>query len=92
MSALTAVYTRKAPEPFGPFVQAVKTDTLVFSTGQLPLDPATGELVSEDVRIQTFVVRKKGRVLSGFAEYAVQQFRRELAGAIEEGPKLRKRD
>lgn len=56
MSALTAVYTRKAPEPFGPFVQAVKTDTLVFSTGQLPLDPATGELVSEDVRIQTHQV------------------------------------
>ena len=53
MTAGTAVHTRRAPEPFGPFVQAVKTDTLVFSTGQLPLDPATGELVSEDVRIQT---------------------------------------
>ena len=56
MPAGTAVHTPKAPEPFGPFVQAVKTDTLVFSTGQLPIDPATGELVSEDVRDQTHQV------------------------------------
>ena len=53
MSTITTINTPKAPAAFGPFVQAVKTDTLVFSTGQLPLDPATGELVSDDVQAQT---------------------------------------
>ena len=53
MSTITTIHTPKAPAAFGPFVQAVKTDTLVFSTGQLPLDPATGELVSDDVQAQT---------------------------------------
>lgn len=53
MSTITTIRTPKAPAAFGPFVQAVKTDTLVFSTGQLPLDPATGELVSDDVQAQT---------------------------------------
>lgn len=53
MSPITPIHTPKAPAPFGPFVQGVKTDTLVFSTGQLPIDPATGELVSDDVQVQT---------------------------------------
>ncbi len=53
MSTITTIRTPNAPATFGPFVQGVKTDTLVFSTGQLPLDPATGELVSDDVQAQT---------------------------------------
>jgi 2-iminobutanoate/2-iminopropanoate deaminase len=53
MSTITTIRTPNAPAAFGPFVQGVKTDTLVFSTGQLPLDPATGELVSDDVQAQT---------------------------------------
>ena len=53
MSKITTIHTHNAPAAFGPFVQGVKTDTLVFSTGQLPLDPATGELVSDDVQAQT---------------------------------------
>ena len=53
MSTITTIHTPDAPAAFGPFVQGVKTDTLVFSTGQLPLDPTTGELVSEDVQAQT---------------------------------------
>jgi 2-iminobutanoate/2-iminopropanoate deaminase len=53
MSTITTINTPKAPAAFGPFVQGVKTDTLVFSTGQLPLNPATGELVSDDVQAQT---------------------------------------
>ena len=40
----------------------------------------------EDVRVKSFVSRKKGRVLSGFAEYAIAQFRRELGKAVEDGP------
>ena len=53
MSDIKTIHTTEAPSAFGPFSQGVKTDTLVFATGQLPLDPATGEIVSDDVREQT---------------------------------------
>jgi 2-iminobutanoate/2-iminopropanoate deaminase len=52
------VNTKGAPAAFGPFSQAIKTDTLVFSSGQLPLDPISGELVDEDVAVQTHQVIK----------------------------------
>jgi 2-iminobutanoate/2-iminopropanoate deaminase len=53
VSQIKTIHTAGAPAAFGPFSQAVRTDTLVFATGQLPLDPATGEVVSDDVREQT---------------------------------------
>ena len=53
MSAIKTIHTEGAPAAFGPFSQGVKFDQLVFTTGQLPLDPTTGEIISEDVRDQT---------------------------------------
>ena len=53
MSEIKIINTSKAPAVFGPFSQGVKTESLVFTTGQLPIDPTTGELVSDDVRDQT---------------------------------------
>lgn len=47
------VNTDKAPAVFGPFSQAIKTDTLVFTSGQLPLDPATGEIVARNIQEET---------------------------------------
>ena len=58
MKTRLQVNTKEAPAAFGPFSQAIKTDTLVFSTGQLPLDPTSGELVDEDVAPQTHQVIK----------------------------------
>lgn len=56
MSQIQTIHTTGAPAAFGPFSQAVRTETLVFATGQLPLDPATGEVVSDDIREQTLQV------------------------------------
>ena len=53
MPDIEIIKTREAPAAFGPFSQGVKTDRLVFVTGQLPLDPTTGEVVSDDVQEQT---------------------------------------
>ena len=53
MSKINPIKTTEAPAAFGPFSQGVMTDNLVFATGQLPLDPATGEVVSDDVQDQT---------------------------------------
>lgn len=41
------INTKKAPAAIGPYVQAIATDNLVFTSGQLPLNPETGELVTE---------------------------------------------
>lgn len=47
------VKTADAPQAIGPYSQAVKTDALVFVSGQLALDPATGTLVDSDIRTET---------------------------------------
>ncbi len=47
------VTTPKAPAAIGPYSQAVRTDGLVFVSGQIPLDPKTMELVGDDVASQT---------------------------------------
>ncbi len=52
------VYTRQAPQPVGPYNQAIVWNGLVFTAGQIALDPATGQLISGDVRQQTHQVLK----------------------------------
>ncbi len=49
-----AIHTDRAPRAIGPYSQAVRAGNLVFCSGQIPLDPETGELVhKEDVAGQT---------------------------------------
>lgn len=47
------INTTKAPGAVGPYSQAVKVGNLLFTSGQIPLDPATGELVGENVKKAT---------------------------------------
>ena len=47
------VATEKAPAAIGPYSQAVITGGLVYTSGQIAIDPATGNLVEGDVRAQT---------------------------------------
>ena len=47
------VHTGAAPAAIGPYSQAVVAGNLVFSAGQIALDPATGEIVPGDVAAQT---------------------------------------
>jgi 2-iminobutanoate/2-iminopropanoate deaminase len=44
------VSTPKAPGAVGPYSQAIKVGNFLFTSGQIPLDPATGELVTGDVK------------------------------------------
>ncbi len=48
----TAVSTENAPAAIGPYSQAIRTKDLLFCSGQIPLDPSTGEIVKEDVEGQ----------------------------------------
>jgi 2-iminobutanoate/2-iminopropanoate deaminase len=45
--------TDSAPKAIGPYSQAVKANGLIFASGQIPLDPATGEIVTGGIREQT---------------------------------------
>lgn len=59
------VSTDKAPGAIGPYSQAVKAGGMVFCSGQIPIDPATGDFVSDDVTEQTEQVLKNlGEVLA----------------------------
>ena len=48
---LRSVSTEKAPKAIGPYSQAIATGDLIFTAGQVALDPATGELVSAVRRV-----------------------------------------
>ena len=47
------IYTPNAPAAIGPYSQAVKTGNLLFVSGQIPIDPATGVFAGEDIVSQT---------------------------------------
>lgn len=55
---MEVISTEKAPGAIGPYSQAVKTGNMVFCSGQIPIDVATGEFVSDDVAEQTRQVLK----------------------------------
>lgn len=47
------ISSEDAPKAIGPYSQAIVHNGLAFLSGQIPLDPATGELVSADIAVQT---------------------------------------
>lgn len=56
MPALERIHTDRAPAAIGPYSQAQIAGDLVFTAGQIPIDPATGELLDGDVAEQTRLV------------------------------------
>ena len=50
--ARRTILTDRAPKPIGPYSQAVLADGWLFCSGQIALDPATGQMVAGDVRAQ----------------------------------------
>ena len=71
----TPVSTADAPDAIGPYSQAVKAGNTVYLSGQIPLDPATMELVTGDAEVQ---VRRVFENLRGVARAAGA----ELADAV----------
>ena len=58
MSDFSFIKTDQAPGAIGPYSQAVAVDGWVFCSGQIPIDPATGNLVGGDIATQTDQVLK----------------------------------
>ncbi|MBM7582695.1 2-iminobutanoate/2-iminopropanoate deaminase [Caldicoprobacter guelmensis] len=48
-----AVHTDKAPTAIGPYSQAIDTGTLIYTSGQIPIDPSTGQVISGRIKEQT---------------------------------------
>ena len=62
---MTPIATPDAPAAIGPYSQAIRSGGLVFLSGQIPLDPATGQLVAGDVVAQAErVLQNLGAILS----------------------------
>ena len=58
------VYTKNAPDAIGPYSQAVKCGNLVFTSGQIAINPASGNVEAQDIEGQTEQVMKNlGAVL-----------------------------
>lgn len=52
----TPITTAHAPAAIGPYTQAIRVGQLIYTSGQIPLDPATAEMVGTDVQTQTHQV------------------------------------
>ena len=50
---LAQITTSEAPAAIGPYSQAIRCGQFVYTSGQIPLDPVTGEMVTGDVQAQT---------------------------------------
>lgn len=47
------IHTEDAPGAVGPYSQAIKTGNMVFTAGQVALDPATGKMLDDEIQVQT---------------------------------------
>ena len=55
---MKVISTETAPAAIGPYSQAMKVGNLVYTSGQIPIDPATGNIESQDITGQTEQVMK----------------------------------
>ncbi len=65
----TAITTKGAAAAIGPYSQAVRVGSLLFVSGQIPLDPSTGDLVEGDIAFQTHQVMKNLSAILDAAGY-----------------------
>jgi 2-iminobutanoate/2-iminopropanoate deaminase len=72
MGTLKRIQTDDAPAAIGPYSQAIVHGGMVYTAGQIALDPATGELVSGDVAAQTERVMRNLEAVLGAAGTSLQ--------------------
>lgn len=55
---METIYTKNAPDAIGPYSQAIKAGNIVFTSGQIAIDPATGNVEAKDIESQSRQVMK----------------------------------
>jgi 2-iminobutanoate/2-iminopropanoate deaminase len=73
------ISTGKAPKAIGPYEQAIKVGQFVYASGQIPLDPHTGNLVEGDIAVQT---RRVMENLRAVVEAAGSSFERVIKTTV----------
>ena len=58
MTNMKRIYTSNAPEPIGPYAQGVEHNGVLYLSGQVAIDPASGELVMDTIEAETHQVMK----------------------------------
>jgi 2-iminobutanoate/2-iminopropanoate deaminase len=69
----TVLSTERAPRAIGPYSQAIRAGDFVFLSGQIPLDPATGEMVTDGIAAQTRRVMENLRAVLSAAGASFEQ-------------------
>lgn len=57
------IATSKAPGAIGPYSQAIIAGTMIYTSGQLPIDPETGEMVANEIALQTRMCLKNVKAI-----------------------------
>ena len=63
------IQTKKAPEAIGSYSQGVKTDRYIFTSGQIGLDPSTGQIVRDDLEAEMIQIMKSLGLSGDFKNY-----------------------
>lgn len=67
------IHTENAPKAIGPYSQATEVNGLLFISGQVPIDPATGKVVEDDIKVQTKQVMENIKAILEEAGYSFSQ-------------------
>lgn len=69
----TQIQTSDAPAAIGPYSQAIRCGQFIYTSGQIPLDPGSGELVAEDIQAQTHRVLQNLQAVLNSAGTSLQK-------------------
>jgi 2-iminobutanoate/2-iminopropanoate deaminase len=67
------IKTADAPQAIGPYSQAVQAGGLVFVSGQIPIDPKSGNVVQDDIKVQTRQVMENAKAILSAADCGMSQ-------------------
>ncbi len=67
------IFSKSAPDPIGPYSQAIQFGQLIYTSGQIAIDPETGNLVEGDVVVQTKQVLDNLQAVLEAAESSMQR-------------------
>ena len=81
---MKVISTKKAPSAIGPYSQAIQVGNLVYTSGQIPIDPATGMIVEGGIRAQA---RQSLLNVKAILEEAAEPFPARSAVAVKTLPK-----
>ena len=64
------VFSKNAPEPIGPYSQGVKVGNVLYTSGQIALDPDSGDLINENITEETHAVMKNLDAVLAAAQFS----------------------